>query len=1287
VKHTDADHALKKTISSPVGLPPERLAVSFSYLAAPFIVRADSKIGTLRLAFDLEADGLADVATKVHCIVVADLDGDQIDEYGPDRIAAALEHLARADYLVGHNVTGYDLPLVRRLHNWVSGPGCTIVDTLVASRLILPHIDDLDDKAAAMGDPALGKFRGRYSIEAWGLRLCIPKVGTEITDWSVWTPEMQERCAGDAAICKALWRFLQPGGYSQQALELEHRAAAICNQITADGVPFDTAAAELLRRKWAARRSELEAKLLQQFPGTNLNSRQQIGALLEARGWVPEKRTKKAKQPQIDDDLLETIPGLYPEFAGLAEHYILGRRLGQLSDGEKAWCKNIGVDGRIHGGLIHIGTPHSRAKHLDPNLAQVPNPKKGKPFAAECRALFRTNDDWVFVAADQASLQDRGYAHYLHAFDGGAYAKAFLDGADTHWQSAAGLGLVPKDTPRDKQNKTHEAIREGAKRFRYAFLYGCGFAKAGQIISDTVRSVQQIDSTNDLQRQLFGGWARPSEAALTRIGKQAVDGFMAATPGLRLLRERLKAHAQKHGWLPALDGRRVPVQALHSALNFIVTSSEAIICKRWLVNVHDELRTRFRYGWDGDVVIVLWVHDELVCCCRPEIADQVGEILVRHAREPAEFYGFKVPLDAEYKIGGSWAGDAKGDEAQPVTQADIDEINSGEGIEPITGTASPWSSLIEVLSGSAEFEAILASLSEEDRATVRPPRSNGHDQRNAENGRNRDGYPAAGARERDNGHQVAFFIYKHADGQPYLGVKKTSAKQFPQYHWTGSGWALGAPKGPKIPYRLPELVKAPLDAWVAICAGEKDADTAAALGFVATTNPEGERKGAWAPDLNAWFAGRKRVAIMEDHDATGAAHVIEVAEALRGIVPDIHIVTFRDLPEHGDLTDWKERGHGPDDLLTKIETAKPYKPTPRPSPIRQWDGEPVPELEYSVPGRYPVDNAGLFSGEGGQGKSSLVQQLCVAHVLAREWLGCSPRQGPAIYIECEDAESVLHWRLKAIAAHYGTTLTAIADAGFQMFALTDEENAVLATAPNKSGIVRPTPLYDWLYELAGDAKPVMIGIASSSNVFAGNENIRTEVQQFIRLLRRIACVAHGTVLLVTQPSLTGIENKSASHEGLAGTTQWHNGVRARAVMKSVKSEDGADTGLRAITFHKNQYGPASATCFVRYESGLFLPVEGMSIDAAERAAKADEVFITLLKRFTQQQQMVSANRSATYAPSRFAEHPEAGGITKKEFAQAMQRLLDAKIIEIRKWGRPSRERHYLALAGESRNAT
>jgi RecA-family ATPase len=245
-----------------------------------------------------------------------------------------------------------------------------------------------------------------------------------------------------------------------------------------------------------------------------------------------------------------------------------------------------------------------------------------------------------------------------------------------------------------------------------------------------------------------------------------------------------------------------------------------------------------------------------------------------------------------------------------------------------------------------------------------------------------------------------------------------------------------------------------------------------------------------------------------------------------------------------------------------------------------------------------------------------------------------------------------------------------------------EESAILATAPDKSGIIHPTPLYDALYEMAGDIKPVMIGIASAAIVFAGNENVRPEVQQFMWLLRRLARVSGGYVVLIAQPSLTGIGDASVSHAGLSGTTQWHNGSRGRAVLRSVKPADGgADTGLREIKFYKNQYGPLSASCFVRYTNGLFLPVEGMSADAAERAARAEAIFIALLKKFTAQNQVVSHKSGINYAPLRFAGHPAAEGIDKKEFAAAMQRLIDAGAVEIKTWGRPSHPTYYLALAG------
>jgi hypothetical protein len=68
--------------------------------------------------------------------------------------------------------------------------------------------------------------------------------------------------------------------------------------------------------------------------------------------------------------------------------------------------------------------------------------------------------------------------------------------------------------------------------------------------------------------------------------------------------------------------------------------------------------------------------------------------------------------------------------------------------------------------------------------------------------------------------QVAEYIYKMEDGTPYLRVKRTPDKQFYQSHWTGSSWMNGAPKGPKIPYRLPEIREAEHET-VLIVEGEK----------------------------------------------------------------------------------------------------------------------------------------------------------------------------------------------------------------------------------------------------------------------------------------------------------------------------------------------------------------------------------------------------------------------------------------------------------------------------------
>jgi DNA polymerase I-like protein with 3'-5' exonuclease and polymerase domains len=693
--------------------PAPRQHTQFLRLARRYIVAAIRKAEGLRLCFDGEGDGLVNAGTKTHCIAVEDLDSDRIDEFGPGQIDDALARLSQANCLIGHNIIGYDLPRLHRLHGWTPSEGCAVIDTLIVSRLVLANIAALDDQAAAMGDPKLGKLRGRHSLKAWGTRLGIPKVGDDIETWAEFTPEMQERCAGDVLLTKALFQFLQPDGQPQAALSLEHRVATICDEITATGIPFDRAAAEQRQKQWAARCNELESRLRQQFPQIkNLNSRQQIAKLLEERGWVPEKRTKKLQHAKIDDEALASVIALYPEFDGLLEHFVLGRRLGLLSEGKEAWLRHVGPDGRIHGSIIHIGTPHSRAAHMRPNIAQVPNPKKGKPFAAECRELFRTANDWAFVTCDQAGLQDRAFAHYLAAFDGGAYAKAFVAGLDPHWAAVAALGLLPAGTVRDKENRLHTVLREGCKSWRYGFLFGMWTLRAGTLLLNTIKAAEAVDPACGLTRRFFGAGV-PNTAALRRIGFEALAKFVAATPGLWQLRQSLEAQARK-GWVPGLDGRRVPVDALYKALNYTVASAEAILCKRWLAHVHDELHARFHYGWDGDVVIVAWIHDEIVCCCRSEIADQVGEIMVRWAIEAGEHYSLRLPLDASYDTGRSWAGN-------PSNQSNEVEVEPAPAPKPAPEAGSAADAAQKVEPAPAPAPVPAPALAPEPAAADEPP--------------------------------------------------------------------------------------------------------------------------------------------------------------------------------------------------------------------------------------------------------------------------------------------------------------------------------------------------------------------------------------------------------------------------------------------------------------------------------------------------------------------------------------------------------------------------------------
>ena len=161
----------------------------------------------MRLLFDIEANGLLQDATKVWCLVIHDLDTGEVSAYDPLTLDAGLQHLKKADVLVGHNIIDYDLRLLERLHSFTTT--ATLEDTLVWSRTIFPDIREQDLKRLNANKVMIGS----HSLKAWGIRLAIHKgdFGQADGAFDRYTPEMMEYCKQDVAVNVVLYNNLQKG--------------------------------------------------------------------------------------------------------------------------------------------------------------------------------------------------------------------------------------------------------------------------------------------------------------------------------------------------------------------------------------------------------------------------------------------------------------------------------------------------------------------------------------------------------------------------------------------------------------------------------------------------------------------------------------------------------------------------------------------------------------------------------------------------------------------------------------------------------------------------------------------------------------------------------------------------------------------------------------------------------------------------------------------------------------------------------------------------------------------
>ena len=592
----------------------------------------------MRLLFDIETNGLPRQGLDhIHCVVAKDIDSGQVfrfnDTGSANSVTNGITLLQEADVLIGHNIVGFDIPVIQQIYPFFQTKAA-LFDTLILSRMFYPDILSRDFRKKPIGMPP--KLFGRHSLEAWGYRLGDYKGEFgKTTDWADWSQEMEDYCEQDVHVCDSLFQLMgqkdRLARYSD-SIGLEHDLATIMAKQEVSGWPFDVVAAQKLEATLRTEMDQLADKMRETFPYVdggqmtpkrpnqtrgyikdapftklkefNPTSRDHIGwAFMTWRGWQPEVFTDSGR-PKIDEGVLMGIDTEEAKiFARILE---LQKALGQLSDGANAWLKVVTKEGRIHH-VCQLATNTGRNAHSRPNLGQTSSDSR-------CRKLFLPGKGMAQVGADASGLELRMLGHYLSYFDGGAFADVVVNG-DIHQQNADRVGCSRKDV----------------KTLTYAFIYGASDKKIGV----------SLDKSLDDKKAVV-------------LGKEIRQKFLEAIPGLEDLLNMVNKKSASDV-LRGLDGRPILLQGKkHAALNYLLQSAGAIVCKRWNVITYNTIN-EVGYEWGVDYQWLGWIHDEIQLAVQPHLINDFKFQLEWAIVQAGEYYKLKVPLASEAKSGLSWA--------------------------------------------------------------------------------------------------------------------------------------------------------------------------------------------------------------------------------------------------------------------------------------------------------------------------------------------------------------------------------------------------------------------------------------------------------------------------------------------------------------------------------------------------------------------------------------------------------------------------------------------------------
>lgn len=625
----------------------------------------------MKLVIDIESNSLSS-PTQLWVVVCRDIETkntyifrEVTKNEGTRRELIDLLH--KATELIGHNLVGYDIPMLHHLLPDLGALGATTYDTLIISKLV-------------------DYSRPGHSVEDYGREFGLEK--GKFNDFSKYTPEMEAYCIRDVDITERIYRKYHRYIHSaerQKSIRLEHDFQLVCNKLEKDGFAFNSNKAKLLLTKVEHELSELDEAILSSFPpklklirevtprgtkhGTislssipaalresiadftvgapfsycawtefNPSSHKQIIGVLNDAGWQPTDRTKTHIDAERELNKLKHTRGRGKELdlrkealhTKLNELKVTGWRVNEtnletlppkapasartiakriLLEARRRtlteWIDLVQDDGRIHGKFYGVGAWTGRMAHQSPNTANIPNEYDTKGN----KKLYGKELRSLWIAPKNRLLvgcdaEGIQLRIFAHYIDDKEFTHELLNG-DPHSLNQSILGC---------------ATRDAAKRYIYALLLGAGAGKLREILDFT-------------------------EGAAS----EAYERLLKRYTGFAALKETVIPADAKRGWFVGLDGRavRIPGDSVgsrrHLAMSGYLQNGEVVVVK------HATMKWWHRLP-ELDAKLVDMVHDEWQTECpnNMEIALRIANMQADSLREVGEELKLKCPLAGSF---------------------------------------------------------------------------------------------------------------------------------------------------------------------------------------------------------------------------------------------------------------------------------------------------------------------------------------------------------------------------------------------------------------------------------------------------------------------------------------------------------------------------------------------------------------------------------------------------------------------------------------------------------------